>query len=105
MSPCAYVVGLLHPLVVDELDLRRHGYRVTLADPNLWCPFEDGTSFGIWADDARTAAEVATLSPGDLDGYLTYEALFGRIREALRTPGRDTWLGDPPGRAGGASGG
>src|SRR3954449_3552507 len=26
VSPCAYVVGLLHPLVVEELGLRRHGF-------------------------------------------------------------------------------
>jgi len=99
VSPCAYVVGLLHPLVIAELGLARRGYRVTLADPNLWCPFTDGTSFGVWDDDARTVADVAALNPGDVDGYLAYEALFTRIREALRAPGRDTWLGDPPTRA------
>ena len=27
MSPCAYVVGLLHPLVMRELDLAGHGFR------------------------------------------------------------------------------
>src|SRR2546430_15031908 len=36
VSPCAYVVGLLDQLVIDELDLAAHGYRVTPADPNLW---------------------------------------------------------------------
>src|SRR5918999_1467836 len=35
ISPCAYVVGLLDPVVIDELGLRRYGYRVTPADPNL----------------------------------------------------------------------
>src|SRR3954464_4052159 len=33
ISPCAYVVGLLDELVVDELCLREHGYRVFPADP------------------------------------------------------------------------
>ena len=27
VSPCAYVVGLLHPLVIEELELPRRGYR------------------------------------------------------------------------------
>ena len=31
MSPCAYVVGLLHPLVMRELDLKGHGFRWTPA--------------------------------------------------------------------------
>src|ERR1700744_2059849 len=26
ISPCAYLVGLLHPLVIDELDLVGHGF-------------------------------------------------------------------------------
>jgi phytoene dehydrogenase-like protein len=99
VSPCAYVVGLLHPLVIEELELKRHGYRVTPADPNLWCPFEDGTSFASWADDEQTAAAVAALDPGDVDGYFAYEELFGRIRRALRDPARDAWLGDAPSRA------
>src|SRR6266540_2780977 len=99
VSPCAYVVGLLHPLVVEELELKRHGYRVTPADPNLWCPFEDGGSFGTWADDARTAADIAAIEPRDVDGYFAYEELFGRIRRALRDPARDAWLGDAPSRA------
>src|SRR5690242_7623316 len=32
-SPCAYLVGLLDPLVVDELGLRPRGLRTRLADP------------------------------------------------------------------------
>jgi phytoene dehydrogenase-like protein len=99
VSPCAYLVGLLHPLVVDELGLRRHGYRVQLVDPHLWCPFDDGTSIALWDDASRSAAAVGALSPDDVDGYLAYSALFGRIRAALREGRRDTWVGDAPERA------
>ena len=53
VSPCAYVVGLLDELVIRELDLRRRGLRFFVADPNLWVPFEDGTSFGQWLDDVQ----------------------------------------------------
>src|SRR5829696_9946595 len=56
VSPCAYVVGLLDELVIEELDLGRPGYSVTPADPNLWCPFPDGTSFAQFLDDEDTAA-------------------------------------------------
>src|SRR5438105_2044131 len=59
VSPCAYLVGLLDPLVIDELELRRHGYRVHLVDPHLWCPFED---------DAGTAAVHLMHSMGTLEG-------------------------------------
>ena len=98
MSPCAYLVGLLHPLVVGELDLGRHGYRAHLADPQLWCPFEDGSALALWADPERSAVELAGLAPRDVAGYLAFEGKVTRIRAALRDPARDTWLGDPPGR-------
>lgn len=101
MSPCAYLVGLLHPLVVEELGLRQRGYRVQPVDPHLWCPFDDGTALTLWDEPAKTSASVAEISPADVDGYLAYEALFGRIRRALRgdyAEDTDTWLGPSPTR-------
>jgi phytoene dehydrogenase-like protein len=65
----------------------------------MWCPFDDGTSIALWDDPARSAAAVAELSPGDVAGYAAYDALFDRIREALRGGRRDTWIGDAPDRA------
>jgi phytoene dehydrogenase-like protein len=98
VSPCAYLVGLLHPLVVDELSLRRRGYLVEVVDPHLWCPFSDGTSIALWDDPQRSAAAVAELSPADVQGYRNYGALFDRIRRALRAGERDVWVGDAPNR-------
>src|SRR3984957_20535994 len=92
VSPCAYLVGLLHPVVVGELDLHRRGYRVEVVDPHLWCPFTDGTSIALWEDPDRSAAAVAELSPSDVDGYRAYGALFDRIRRALRAGDRDGWV-------------
>jgi phytoene dehydrogenase-like protein len=96
MSPCAYLVGLLHPLVISELKLPRHGYRTWIADPTTWCPFQDGTSLADWKDKTRTTAEVAALSPGDVDGWQAYWDVFDRVRRALREGERDTWVGDSP---------
>jgi phytoene dehydrogenase-like protein len=97
LSPCAYLVGLLHPLVIEELDLARRGYRTFVVEPAQWTPFEDGTSLYDWHDDDRTAASVAELSPADVDGFLAYHVLFARIRERLRSgPLGDTWVGDAP---------
>src|SRR5947207_15640328 len=74
ISPCAYVVGLLDELVIRELELRRRGFACYVADPNLGVPFDDGTSFGQWLDDARPQANLAALgvAPRDLEGYRAY---------------------------------
>jgi phytoene dehydrogenase-like protein len=102
MSPCAYLVGLLHPIVIDELDLPRYGHRTYVCDPTQWTPFEDGTSLTQWLDDDRTTKEVHALAPGDVDGYVAYVELFRRIATRLRAggdPAGDTWIGDAPDRA------
>ena len=100
ISPCAYVVGLLDDVVIRELELERRGLRYWMADPNLWVPFEDGTSFGQWLDDARTQANLEEMgvSKRDIAGYWAYEELFDEIRRRLRKGPRDTWLGEAPTR-------
>src|SRR5829696_977755 len=101
VSPCAYVVGLLDELVIEELDLGRHGYSVTPADPNLWCPFPDGTSFAQFLDDEDTAGHMREngFSEADIRGALAYEETFDRIRRLLRAgPAGDLWRGPSPSR-------
>jgi phytoene dehydrogenase-like protein len=102
ISPCAYVVGLLDQVVVDELELERHGYRVIPADPALWCPFADGSSFASFLDDDHTVAHMRQtgFSEADVAGVLSYQEVFGRIRRLLREgPAGDTWKGAAPSRA------
>ena len=100
VSPCAYVVGLLDDVVIDELELRRRGLNYWMADPNLWVPFEDGTSFGQFLDDERTQKSLTDLgvSKADIDGYWAYEELFDDTRKLLRQGERDSWVGDSPTR-------
>jgi len=101
ISPCAYVVGLLDELVVRELGLREHGYRVFPADPNLWCPFPDGTSFAQFLDRSRTEAHLRAngFAESDIAGLFAYEDLFERCRLALRHGSDgDSWVGSSPDR-------
>ena len=86
VSPCAYVVGLLDQVVIDELDLARHGYRVTPADPNLWCPFADGTSYAGFIDGARTTEylQAQGFADADIDEIARFNEIFDHIRDLLR---------------------
>ncbi|HWA93021.1 MAG TPA: NAD(P)/FAD-dependent oxidoreductase [Terracidiphilus sp.] len=99
MSPCAYLAGLLHPQVVEELDLPRRGYQWTPAVNGLFVPFLDGSSIQLWDDDARCTDEVRALSPGDVDGFNAMCAVVRRLRDALRPAGEgDMWIGEAPTR-------
>lgn len=97
MSPCAYLAGLLHPLVVEELDLPARGFRWTPAVNGLFVPFLDGSSVQLWDDDAKCDAEIARFAPPDLEGWRAMSDVIRRLRDALRPAGKhDTWIGDAP---------
>jgi len=101
VSPCAYVAGLLDPLVISELGLRERGVSITVADPALFVPFDDGTALVDWTDERRTVAGLRELgvSDADIQGYHAYNERFDRCRRLLRKGERDTWVGDSPARA------
>jgi phytoene dehydrogenase-like protein len=98
VSPCAYVVGLLDQRVIDELELRRHGYKVFVAEPLIWCPFDDGTWYAQFLDPERTVSAMQEngFADADIKGQFEYEVFFDRMRRALREGRRDTWVGDSP---------
>ncbi|MGA9669946.1 MAG: NAD(P)/FAD-dependent oxidoreductase [Terracidiphilus sp.] len=109
MSPCAYLAGLLHPLVVEELDLPRRGFAWTPAVNGLFVPFLDGSSIQLWDDDERCVAEVRALAPGDVEGWRAMSDVIRRLRDALRPApapnmkgaaawSNDLWLGEAPTR-------
>jgi phytoene dehydrogenase-like protein len=101
VSPCAYVAGLLDPLVISELGLHERGVSIRIADPALFIPFDDGTAFVDWTDSERTVAGMRDLgiSDADIQGYQDYNERFDRCRRLLRKGARDTWVGDSPSRA------
>jgi phytoene dehydrogenase-like protein len=105
MSPCAYLAGLLHPLVVEELSLPARGFRWTPAVNGLFVPFLDGTSIQLWDDDEKCEAEVRRFAPGDVEGWKAMNATLCRLRDALRPAShlagasdspRDFWIGPAP---------
>jgi phytoene dehydrogenase-like protein len=99
MSPCAYLAGLLHPLVVSELKLPERGFQWIPATNGLFVPFLDGSSIQLWDDDEKCEAEIRGFAPGDVDGWRAMGDVLRRLRDALRPEGeRDSWIGDAPTR-------
>jgi phytoene dehydrogenase-like protein len=97
MSPCAYLCGLLHPLVVEELGLASHGFEWMPASKGLFVPFLDGTSVQLFDDDVMCEAEIRRLSPRDVEGWRAMSDVIRRLRDALRPPDeRDLWLHAAP---------
>lgn len=99
ISPCAYLAGLLHPLVIEELGMAEYGFHWTPAVSGLFVPFEDGSSIQLWDDDALCEEEIVKFAPGDLKGWQAFSDVKRRLRDALRPAGeRDLWIGRAPER-------
>jgi phytoene dehydrogenase-like protein len=97
MSPCAYLAGLLHPVIVEELELPRRGFVWTPAVNGLFVPFLDGSSIQLWDDDDRCDEEVRALAPRDVEGWRAMNDVIRRLRDALRpADSTDLWLNDAP---------
>ena len=85
VSTASYVVSLLQPKIVRELQLRRHGYEVYPLDPAYFAPFPDGRSLLMWDEPHRAAAEIARFSEADASAYLRYTRDLDRLA-AFVTP-------------------
>jgi phytoene dehydrogenase-like protein len=97
MSPCAYLAGLLHPLVARELNLAERVFQWTPAVNGLFVPFLDGSSIQLWDDDEQCEAEVRRFAPADVDGWRAMNDVIRRLRDRLRPEGdEDVWIGDAP---------
>ena len=84
VSSAAYVVSLMPPRIVKELELERFGYRVSILDPDYWVPFPDGSSLALWGDPRKTAEEIARLNRRDAERYLEFDRYFGRVGGMLK---------------------
>jgi phytoene dehydrogenase-like protein len=97
MSPCAYLAGLLHPLIVSELNLIERGFQWTPAVNGLFVPFLDGSSIQLWDEDAACEAEVHRFSPPDVAGWRAMNDVLRRLRHKLRPANEhDIWLNNAP---------
>jgi phytoene dehydrogenase-like protein len=79
VSTASYVVSLMPPRVVRELDLPRFGYRTTLIEPDYWVPYPDGTALTLWGEADRTAKEIAHFSKADADAYVEFDRYLSRL--------------------------
>jgi phytoene dehydrogenase-like protein len=59
----SYVMSLMPPSIIRDLDLERHGYKVFPMGP-YYQAWPDGRSLKLYADDARRNHEEISGSPG-----------------------------------------
>jgi phytoene dehydrogenase-like protein len=70
-SVCSYVVSLLRPEIIRELDLPRHGLQILPLD-GTFTPLPDGNYLWRTNDHAQTHREIARHSRLDAEAYDEY---------------------------------
>ena len=63
----AHRVGPLHPALLSELSLARHGVELLKADPTVFTPLQDGRHLTLWRDPERCMESVGESSKADAD--------------------------------------
>lgn len=70
-SVCSYVVSLLRPWILRELELARHGLEILPLECSF-SPYLDGRALARWADPHRTRREIEAFSKRDAEVYPEY---------------------------------
>jgi len=79
----SYVMGVMPPSIISDLDLPRHGYKVFPMGP-YYQAFPEGGSIKLYADDAgRNYDEVSKWSRKDADAMPRWDAWLEGLADVL----------------------
>ena len=79
----SYVMSLLPPTIIKDLDLARHGYKIYPMGP-YYQAFPEGGSIKLYADDAqRNHEEVSRWSKQDADAMPRWDAWLAGLADVL----------------------
>jgi phytoene dehydrogenase-like protein len=83
MSVASYVMSLLSPRVINDLELRRFGLTVLPAN-DLFSPLENGDYVFLHDDVARTQREFARFSRKDAEAYPLFNQHLQEATQVVR---------------------
>jgi phytoene dehydrogenase-like protein len=79
----SYVMSLMPPTIINDLELERHGYKIYPMGP-YYQAFPEGGSIKLYADDARrNHDEVSRWSRRDADAMPRWDAWLAGLAEVL----------------------
>ena len=78
LSSCSYICHLLQDKVINDLELRRHGFEVYHLNPSRFAPYPDGRSLLLWDSLEKSQEQIAKFSTKDADAYPRWQAFWKR---------------------------
>ncbi len=82
VTALSYVMSLMPPTILRDLELARHGYHVIPMGPS-YIAFPDGRSLLLDDEPSRNIDEVAKLSKHDAANLMDYEAWLRGLADVL----------------------
>src|ERR671933_277047 len=82
-SVFSYVVSLLRPEIIRELDLPAHGLEILPLESTL-TPMDNGDYLAAWADHDLTRREIYRHSPTDAEAYDEFGLLMHHMARAVK---------------------
>ncbi len=82
-SVCSYVVSLLRPHIIRELDLARHGLQIIPLESSF-VPYPDGRSLNRSADPQETRREIAGFSARDAERLDEFRVALTRMSHFVK---------------------
>src|SRR5262249_59347687 len=83
-SVFSYVVSLLRPEIIRDLDLPRHGLQILPLESTI-TPLDNGDYLGSWADPDETRRELSRHSIHDADAAALFGPPMPHIAQAVKT--------------------
>src|SRR5438132_7634529 len=77
-SACSYYCHLLQSKVIDDLELRRHGFHVYHIDPQKCSLFPGDRALVVWDDVERTQEAIGRFSTHDAAAYPNWVRFWER---------------------------
>ena len=84
VSSCAHILHLLHPKVLADLQLARHGLRFSTTDMATVALDEDGRHITLSSDEALSSASIAAHSEADARGHGEFRRRMVRFAGVLQ---------------------
>ena len=81
---CAYHCHMLQAKVIDDLELRKHGFDVFPLDPVRFLPFPDGSYINLWRDTDRMIEEIRAISPRDAEAYPAWDRFWEKAARLVQ---------------------
>src|ERR1700741_2871138 len=82
-SVFSYVVSLLRPEIIRDLELPRHGLQILPLESTI-TPLDNGDYLGFWPDPDETREELRRHSPRDAESTVIFGRLMHHMAMAVK---------------------